>query len=407
MPSVNQSSFSPLGPMAVSHGKIRVLRIITRLNIGGPAIHVVLLAAGLDPSRYDSILVAGTESPWEGNMLHLAAMKGVRPLLVPELGREISPLDDLVACLKLWRLVRQLRPHIVHTHMAKAGTVGRLAAVLGGVPAIFHTFHGHVFHSYFGPVKTQFILSVERFLARYTDRIVTVGERQREEIARFRIAPSEKLVAIPLGLELEEFLGADQRRGELRRELGLAADTPLVGIVARLVPIKAHEYFLQAVPAISDAVPSARFLIVGDGERRTELEAMAADLGIADRTLFLGWRSDLVRVYADLDVVVLCSLNEGSPVALIEALAAGRPVVATDVGGVGDVVRHEETGLLVLPKDSAGLAAAVIRLLKDRQLAMALGSSGRRSVYPQHSSARLVKDVSSLYEEVLAAKRVV
>lgn len=404
MPLVTQPSLAPLGPITPSDKKIRVLRIITRLNIGGPAIHVVLLTAGLDPSRYDSALVAGTESPWEGSMLGFAATKGVRPLLVPELGREISFKDDLVALFKLWRLVRQIRPHIVHTHMAKAGTVGRLAAVLGGVPAIFHTFHGHVFHSYFGRAKTRFIVSVERLLARRTDRIITVGERQREEIARFHIAPSDKLVAIPLGLELDEFLRADQYRGELRRELGLPVDAPLIGIVARLVPIKAHEYFLRAAPGITQAVPGARFLIVGDGERRSELETMAADLGIADRTIFLGWRSDLVRVYADLDVVVLCSLNEGSPVALIEALAAGRPVVATDVGGVGDIVRHEETGLLVLPRDSAGLAAAVIRLLKDRQLATALGTSGRKCVYPRHSSARLVSDVTALYEEVLATK---
>lgn len=384
---------------------IRILRVITRLNIGGPAIHAILLTEALSDGRsFVSTLVAGSTTDREGDMLDLATAKGVRPVLLPALGREISPLDDLKALLGLVRLVRRLRPDVVHTHMAKAGTLARLAAWLAGVPVIVHTYHGHVFHGYFGARKTRLFLAVERALGRVTSRVVVVGERQRAEIASYGIAPFQKLLPIRLGLELDRFLGAEQQRGQLRRELGIGPDVPLVGIVARLVPIKAHEDFFAAARLVREALPDARFLVIGDGERRAELEALVDRLGLSPAVRFLGWRKDLPAVYADLDVVALASLNEGSPVALIEALAAARPVVSTAVGGVPDVVVHGETGLTVPPREPAALSAAVLRLLGDRPLASRLGEAGRRHVYPRYASTRLVEEMRALYLAELAAR---
>lgn len=384
--------------------KLRVLRAITRLNIGGPAIHAILLTRGLQNDRFRSVLVTGLEGPHEGSMRDLAAKHGVRPRVVRELGREVSPLNDLRATLAMYRLIRGSRPHIVHTHMAKAGTAGRLAARLAGVPIVVHTFHGHTFHSYWGPVKSQLFLGIERTLGHLTDRVIAVGEAQRADIASYGVAPLDKIVTIPLGLEIEPMLTAEQERGRLRAELGLNGRDRLVGIVARLVPIKAHEVFLEAAARIRATDPATTFLVIGDGERRAELEALAVALGLGDSVRFLGWRADMREVYADLDVVALCSNNEGSPVALIEALAAARPIVSTRVGGVPNVVQDGATGLLVPPRDPAALADGILALLRDPARAAELGRAGRASVYPRHSSTRLIRDVEALYLELAREK---
>lgn len=389
------------------HRKLRVLRAITRLNVGGPSIHAILLTRRLDPERFHSMLVTGVESPTEGNMRYLADEQGVRPLVLDDLGREVSPLNDLRTVVRLYRLIRRMRPDIVHTHMAKAGTTARLAARLAQVPIVVHTYHGHVFHSYFGPVKTAVFLNIERLLAGLTDRIIAVGEGQREEIAGFGVAPPRKLVPIPLGLPIEVMLTADDHRGQLRAELGVGPETALVGIVARLVPIKAHEYFLQAAARVAGERDRVDFVIVGDGERRDELETMARDLGLAHRLHFLGWRREMRPVYADLDVVVLSSLNEGSPVAVIEALAAARAVVATRVGGVAEVVDDEQTGILVPARDAEALARGITRFLEDPEWATVVGRRGRSSVYPRYSIERLVRDIEDLYLELAREKGLV
>jgi glycosyltransferase involved in cell wall biosynthesis len=390
----------------VSHAApIRILRAITRLNIGGPAIHTILLTRDLnDGAEFQSVLVTGTPATHEGDFADLARRDNVEPVVIEALGREINPFDDLVALAHMVRLVRQMRPDVVHTHMAKAGTVGRLAAQICRVPLIVHTYHGHVFHGYFGPLKTGLFLTIERALGLGTHRIVVVGDRQRDEIASYGVAPLDKLVPIRLGLELAPFLEAERWRGELRRELGIGPRTPLVGIVARLVPIKAHEVFFDAARLVVAALPEACFLVIGDGERRAELEQHVQRIGLADRVRFLGWRRDLPRVHADLDVVVLASRNEGSPVALIEALAAARPVVATAVGGVPEVVLHGETGVTVPPSDAAALAEGVLRVLRDASLGQRFGAAGRRHVYPRYDASRLVDDMRGLYRRELAAR---
>jgi len=390
--------------------KIKILQIIARLNIGGPAIYIILLTAGLNNERaeglaFESTLVTGVEGKYEGNMLDLAAAKGVEPIIIPQLRRNVDPLGGLIALFKLYRLMRREKPHIVHTHTATAGLLGRLAARLAGAPVILHTFHGHVLHGYFGPLRSKALVWMERLLARLSDRIVTVSEGQRRELAGYGIAPLEKITVVPLGFELEDLLACESHRGELRRELGLAAEDKLIGIVARLVPITNHRLFLQAAQVVAEAMPQARFLVVGDGELRGELKAYAHGLGMDGRVLFTGWRRDLPRLYADLDVVALTSINEGTPVSLIEAMAAGVPVVATAVGGVPDVVADGETGYLVKAGDVKGMAEAIIELLKSPEKAREMGSAGREAVYPKFTVQTLIANVEGLYAELLTVKK--
>jgi len=382
-----------------------VMRVIARLNIGGPAIHTILLTAGLDAARFESTLVTGVEEAYEGNMLDLAAQKGVQPLVIPELGREINPLKDWVTLLKLYRLFRDRRPHIVHTHTAKAGTVGRMAARLAGVPVIVHTFHGHVFHDYFGPLQTRVFIGIERLLASLSDRIVTVSDGQRRELADYGVASRDKIAVVPLGFELDALLNCEPLRGQLRWELGIPDGTALVGIVARLTAIKNHRLFLDAARLIVEAGQAAMFLIVGDGKLRADLEAYVAELKLAERVIFTGWRRDLPRIYADLDVVALSSLNEGTPVSLIEAMAAAKPVVATRVGGVSDVILDKESGYLVQSEDAEGLARGILDLLRAPDRAREMGLAGRVAVHPKYASETLLANIEKLYLELLRELR--
>ena len=395
--------------------RIRVMRLIARLNVGGPAIHATLLTQELDPARFQSQLVTGVEASHEGNMIDLmmAASQAlgetrerIEPLILPNLGREISPPHDLRTLSQLVRLMRRKRPHIVHTHTAKAGFVGRLAARIARVPVVVHTFHGNIFQGYFSPAKTRLFVGIERSLARSTDRIIVLSEQQKQEILGLGIGRAAQFETIPLGLDLKPFLDAARWRGELKAELGLSGQTPLVGVVARLVPIKAVHLFLEAAALVLKQHPDAIFAIVGDGELRTPLEAQARELGLDKSVRFLGFRADLPRIYADLDCVVLCSLNEGLPVAIIEALSAARPVVSTDVGSVGNLVSSSQTGLLVPTRDASALAQGISTVLDAPDAAASWGEAGRDRVYPALSIDRLVGDIDALYTRLLDEKRV-
>lgn len=394
-------------PTVTQEGKIKVIRVIARLNIGGPAIHTILLSAGLDGMRFEPLLVTGIVDPHEGDMLGLAAAKGVSPLIIPELGRELHPWRDLTTLVKLHRLFRRERPQLVHTHTAKAGAVGRLAARMAGVPVIVHTFHGHVFQGYFGPRKTRVFIALERFLARLSDRIVTVSDGQRRELADYGIAPLDKIAVVPLGFDLEPFLTVTQEAGDRwRREIGVPRGALLVGIIARLTPVKNHRMFLDMARRVADAIPEAWFAVVGDGELRAELEVYTADLNLDGRVRFTGWVSDMPAVYAGLDVVALTSLNEGTPVTLIEGMAAGRPVVSAAVGGVPDIVADGESGLLAPPGDAVALGQAIVTLLRDPARRRTMGLAGRESVRQRFDVRRLVGDIEQLYLELLIAKGV-
>ncbi|HPV06224.1 MAG TPA: glycosyltransferase family 4 protein [Aggregatilineales bacterium] len=388
-------------PRSLPH-PIRVMRIIARLNIGGPAVHVSLLTAGLNDGEFTSRLVTGVIGEAEGDMSYLAREMGVEPVVIPTMRREIEPLNDLRTLRALTRLMREFRPHVVHTHTAKAGFVGRLAARLTGVPVVVHTFHGHVFHGYFGPAKTRLFIELERLAARGSDVILTISERLRGDLLAYRIAPPEKIRVVPLGLPLDSLRDLDGLRGGLRRELGVSTDTQLVGIIGRLVPIKNHDLFLAAARRVREERPDTHFVIVGDGERRAELEALVQEMGLADAVTFTGWRDDLPGIYADLDVLVISSRNEGTPVSIIEAMAAGVPVVSTDVGGVADVLLGGELGRLTPPSDADALARGIVEALCEGRGPRTEAACTR--AFEQYGAARLVEDMRALYRELLAGK---
>ena len=378
------------------------MRVITRLNIGGPAIHVSLLASRLDPTRYETLLVSGVESGDEGNMLELGRLPPIDPRILPTLGRAISPLDDLRALTGLALLARSFKPDIVHTHLAKAGALGRIAARIAGVRTVVHTYHGSVFRGYFGQRESAVYLGIERALARITTRIVAITSGQKADLVDLGIAPSSKIVEIPLGLDLDHFRELPAREAALSA-LGLPREGRYVAIVARLVPIKDIPTFLRAFALVTESLPDVRGLVVGDGPERGAVERLAQNLGLERRCRFLGWRADLPNVYAASDVVALTSLNEGSPVSVIEAMASGRAVVATAVGGVPDVV-SEATGILVPVGDHRGFADAIVSLLRDPDRRAELGRKGREVAVRRFASDRLVADIDRLYIDLLGRR---
>lgn len=387
------TSVNPLGR------PIRVLRVITRLNIGGPAIQALSLTQALNDEEFVSHLVAGDLASGEGDMFQEYQGR-IQPEFVPGLGRELSPLKDLATLYRLWQIMRRWRPDVVHTHTSKAGTLGRIAARLAKVPVVIHTFHGHVFEGYFSPLKSRLFIWIERLMASWSNRLVAISPSQRDDLVmRYRIAPAERVVCIPLGFDLSRLAEVNGRRGELRKQLGLAANEKLVGIVGRLTPIKNHHLFLDAFRQVCERVPNAQAVVVGDGELRGQLEAYARGLDIQGSVHFLGWRRDLVNIYADLDVVCLTSNNEGTPVTIIEAMATARPVVATRVGGIPDLIRDGEHGLLVEPGAPDRVADAVVRLLQMPGWAAQLGKNARERALAFYGFARLKEDITQLYRE--------
>jgi len=386
-------------------GRVKVVRVIARLNIGGPAIHVINLTADLDPARFESLLVTGTESRGEGSLLDEARARGIDPVVIPAMVGDLTLNQrDLKALTALYRLFRRERPHIVHTHTAKAGVLGRVAARLAGVPLVVHTYHGHVLHGYYTPHRNWLLRRMERGLGVLSDRLIAVSEQVKRDLVRYHVARAGKVTVIPLGLDLEPFLASAGQRGKLRRELRLSNGELLVGIVGRIFPIKNHRLFLEAAARVAAELEGARFLVVGDGVLRPAMEDYARALGIADRVVFTGWRRDLSVIYPDLDVLVVSSNNEGTPVSAIEAMATGCPVVATSVGGLPDLIADGETGCLVPPSDPAGLATSIIRLLRDRETARRMGKAAQATVGERFAVERLCRDVEGLYDELLTRK---
>ena len=323
------------------------------------------------------------------------------PVLRVPLVRAPRPKHDLAAYKAVKRLIRDLRPKIVHTHMAKAGAVARLAARSAGDVRTVHTFHGHVLEGYFTPLVERAFIRAERFLAGKTDVLIAVSEEVRDALLEIGVGNPERFRVIPLGFELDSLLSIQGKTGTLRDEIGLDPASPLIAVLGRITAIKDHATLLRAVAR----VPNAHLVVLGDGDLRSDTERLAHTLQIADRTHFLGWRLDIENVLADVDVVALTSRNEGTPVSLIEAAAAGRPVVATAVGGTGSVVRSGETGFLVPPGDVEVIAAALVRLLSDVGLAKRFGQAGRDHVKERFSHHRLLRDIADLYDELKSGGR--
>jgi glycosyltransferase involved in cell wall biosynthesis len=383
---------------------IRVLRVIARLNVGGPALHVTYLARGLAERGYETTLVAGDVARGEASMSFVAEQAGVDVVTLPGLSRELSPVRDALAAFRLARLIRRLRPDVVHTHTAKAGAVGRAAALLAGRrrPVVVHTFHGHVLRGYFGTGGTLVFRAIETLLARASDRLIAVSPEVRDELVALHVASRDKFSVVRLGIELEPRVSFDGDPSEVRRRHGIPEGKFVVGWFGRMTAVKRTDDLLTMLAGARERGVDALLLLVGDGDDRERLEQRAHDLGLARSCLFLGYQEDVAPWYAICDTVVLTSASEGTPVTIIEALAAGRPVVATKVGGVPDVVDEGETGFLVRPHDTHALAERLEILAGDPVRRRAMGELGRARMLERYSVERLVDDVDALYRELLA-----
>jgi glycosyltransferase involved in cell wall biosynthesis len=400
---------------------IKILRIITRLNIGGPSIHVSLLTKGIDPNRFRSILVSGSVSALEGDMSYVARNLGIKPVILRSLGREIDLLNDLKTFISLLKIISQERPDIVHTHTAKAGTLGRIAVFIHNwfhrkKVLVVHTFHGHVLHGYFNRLKSQMFIWAERLQARFTDAIIVISESQSSELSRkYRIAPVEKFRTVKLGFDLEGFSPAATVKGQFRSRIGVASDAVLVGIVGRLVEIKNHWLFLDAAKRMIQKgwnVP-IKFVIVGDGELRQTLMSYSVAHGLSSHVVFSGWARDLPQVYADMDILVLTSINEGTPVSIIEAMASSVPVIATDAGGVRDLLGTARTdlvgdgfeicqrGVMCRQRDVDGLTKGIQFVISNPHVRTEICKAARSFVMRDYSKERLFGQIESIYLDLL------
>lgn len=394
----------------------RVLRIINRLNLGGPTYNAANLTKYLDPD-FETMLVSGMTDETEQSSKFILDKLDLHPVYIREMYRELNPFKDYKAYFKIREIIRQFKPDIVHTHAAKAGAVGRLAAWHERVPVIVHTFHGHVFHSYFGPAKTRAFLEIERYLARRTDAIVTLSEIQRDELAdQFKVAPREKFEIIPLGFDLSKFTEYKERkRKEFRDQYGVADDEVVISIVGRLVPVKNHRLFLNALKLVSErTTKKVRAFIIGDGELRAQIEQIARELQIPfdnnnlrspNLLTFTSWIRDIDVSNAGSDIIALTSLNEGTPVSLIEAQASGKPIVSTRVGGIANIMVEGQTGLLSDSGDILGFATNMLRLVDDDALRKAMSDQGSSHVMQHYSHQRLAHDMGALYRRLLSQKR--
>lgn len=370
--------------------RIRVMRVLTRMNVGGPALQASVLMRGLDPARFDQRLYTGLVEPGEADYLDLRA-DDIRAHRMPRLGRSVRPADDARAIASLVAEMRRFRPHIVHTHMAKAGTLGRTAAVLARVPARVHTYHGHLLYGYFSPGKTRLVVTTERLSARLCDRLVAVGTRVRDELVAAGVGRQSQYVVVPPGTTL----GPLPDRASARTALGVPGEEPVVAFVGRLTRIKRPDRLVEVARELRRRVPGVRFVICGNGDASAEVRAAASELPLR----MVGWRSDVETVYAAADLVLLTSDNEGMPVSLIEAGLAGVPVVATRVGSVGEVVEDGVTGLLG-PCDAGELADRAARLLLDAPLRREMGLRARALTERRFGPDRLVSDMSRVYTSI-------
>ncbi len=411
---------------------MKIVRLIARLNTGGPARHVVWLTAGLPKEKFDQTLIVGTVPEGEGDMNYFAEKYGVTPFVIPEMSRELSP-KDIVSLWKTYRKFCSEKPDVIHTHTAKAGTIGRVAGfayrwltwkTLIGKPRsvkFVHTYHGHVFHSYYGKLKTQAFLLIEKTLARFaTHKIVVLSKQQKREINEdFRVGKRKQFAIIPLGIDLAPFEDWMTRDKTLRDEIGAADDEFLIGIVGRLTEIKNHSLFLQAAKLYNerknDTSPKLKFVVIGDGNLRQKLEAESVNLGITDVVMFTGERNDLENIYPSLDIVALTSFNEGTPLSLIEAMANGRPIISTNVGGVADLLgnieRKEENfsiadrGILVESGEAENFYQGLMFLIENEDLRRVFSARGEIFAVSKYSKERLLNDIEELYASFESKKK--
>jgi glycosyltransferase involved in cell wall biosynthesis len=395
----------------------RVLRIFNRLVVGGPVLNVTYLTKYMAPD-FETLLVVGEKEGHEKSAEHLAKQLGIKFITIKGMGRSVNPASDYFAYRELKKLIKNFKPDIVHTHAAKPGAVGRLAAASEKVPVVVHTFHGHVFHSYFNLAKTKFFINTERYLGKKSDAIIAISEQQRKELVQdFKIAPPEKFKVIPLGFDLDHFrTDQDEKRKKFRKEFNLADDEIAIGIIGRLVPVKNHYLFMKAIKHVFDNTDKkVKAFIIGDGETRLDLENIAQEINISFSTenspehthplVFTSWRSDVDVINAGLDIVCLTSFNEGTPVSLIEAQAANKPIVSTRVGGIADIVVEGDTALLADVNEADKFSDYLLQLVSNDELRKKMGENSHEHVVSRFSYQRLVADMSQLYYELLERKK--
>ncbi len=378
---------------------LRVLHIITRMIVGGAQENTLLSVEGLDRlPDFEVTLASGIDNGPEGDLL-ARARQTTQLIIVPELGRNISPLNDAAALWKLYRLIRKGRYHIVHTHSSKAGVLGRIAAWLAGTPFVVHTLHSLVFHDYQPWAVNRLWRVVKKICAPMTDHFISVSDIISRKAIEAGIAPADRFSTIYSGMELDWFLKADVDPLAVRREFGIPDDALVVGKIARLFPLKGHDQLLDAAPAIVKQHPTVRFFLIGDGILQDHLRNRARSLGILDNFVFAGLipRERIPEMLSAMDVLVHTSLREGLARALPQALAMGKPCVSFDIDGAPEVVIPDETGYLVKPGDAAGLARAISELLSDPQLRRRMGEAGRRRVDPAFRAETMVERIAAEY----------
>ncbi len=390
--------------------KIRILRIINRFNIGGPTYNATFLTRYLG-DEYETMLVGGLPEEGEADSLYILEKYGVKPILIEEIKREPNFSSDRKAYKKIRQLIQDFKPDIVHTHAAKAGALGRRAASAENVPIIIHTFHGHVFHSYFGKVKTRIFKEIEKRLAKRSTGIIAISPQQKEELTKIhKVVKPKKVRVIPLGFDLKPFKeGRSRYRDEVREELGLKSNEVAVAIVGRLAPIKDHDFFLDVVELIKDKVEKkVKFFVVGDGSEKDHILDRLNTINKGGEIVrLMSWVKDVARFNAGMDVVCLTSKNEGTPVSLIEAQAANIPVISTDVGGVKDIIRNLDTGIIVKDRCTELYSKELLDLINDEKKRAKLSQNGWNHVEEKFHYTTLVSNMDTYYKELLRKKGII
>ena len=395
--------------------KNKIIHIITRLDKGGSAENTLLTVLGIDKKKYEVVLAKGPT--YESRMskeeraaisagLNEARLKGVRIVNIPFLLRQINPVYDFLALFSLYVLLIKEKPSIVHTHTSKAGLLGRLAAKLAGIPIVIHTPHGHVFFGYFGPVKTKIFIILEKLASRITNKMIALTNKERDDQVLFKIADEDKFVVIPSGVKLNKFRELPfNEKQNFKKELGIPENSLIIGTVGRLEPVKGHEFLIMAAKYIISKYPDTFFIFTGDGYLRQDLENRAFKMGIKENIIFLGWRDDAAKIISAYDVFVLPSLNEGMGRVLVEAMALGKPIVASNIGGIPDLVIHGKNGFLVPPKNPKELAKYIQILLEDENKREKMGLAGRE-MSSDFSAENMVVKIAKLYDELLTKKNI-
>ena len=387
-----------------------VIHVITRLDYGGSAQNTMLTALGHDRERFTPLVVMGVPGRWDAQggqgateeNVRLLEKEGIRSVLIPTLGRSISPLDDVRTLWTLIRIFRRERPAVVHTHTSKAGVLGRIAAWIAKVPAVVHTPHGHVFYGHFGPFRSWLFLQIERVLSAITHRLIALTEAERQDHLDRSVGKADRFAVVPSGIDRERFRRARIQGKRQPEWFGCPPDALVIGSVGWLTDIKGHEYLIAAVAKLKQDFPALHLVIIGSGDRHDALLQQAELAGLRDAVHLLGHRDDVEACLAGMDLFVLPSLNEGMGRALIEAMAAGLPVIASRVGGIPAVISNERTGLLVPPGDAGSLAEALRRFLDRPEWATQLGMAASRSVDSRYGSVSMVHAIESIFAEALS-----